>query len=233
MLYTALIFGIISSLHCIGMCGPIVLMLPIDSKNPAKKVLQITTYHLGRLISYGTIGLVFGILGKGLYIAGLQQNLSIVLGILMIIFVIFPEKKVAKYNFSKPIFKLLSNVKSKLGNQFKNKSLLSLLSIGIVNGFLPCAMIYIALFGAMAMQNSTYGMLYMIVFGLGTVPMVSSLAYLNQFFTISFRNKLQKAIPIVVVVIGILFILRGLGLGISYVSPSNLNLFIKSESNCF
>ncbi|ELY2018785.1 sulfite exporter TauE/SafE family protein, partial [Flavobacterium psychrophilum] len=59
MLYTAFIFGLISSLHCIGMCGPIAMMLPVDRDNPAKKITQIITYHLGRLSAYGTIGLIF------------------------------------------------------------------------------------------------------------------------------------------------------------------------------
>ena len=77
MLYSAFIFGLISSLHCIGMCGPIAMMLPVDSHNQAKKVTQILTYHIGRLTAYATIGLIFGLLGRGLYLAGFQQKMSI------------------------------------------------------------------------------------------------------------------------------------------------------------
>ena len=98
MLYTALFFGLISSFHCIGMCGPIAMMLPVDHKNPSKKALQILTYHLGRLTAYGSLGLVFGILGRGFYLAGLQQTISITVGILMILIVVIPEKLFAKYN---------------------------------------------------------------------------------------------------------------------------------------
>ena len=103
MLYTAIIFGLISSLHCIGMCGPIAMMLPVDHKNPSKKALQILIYHLGRLTSYGILGLAFGLLGRGFYMAGIQQQLSIAVGVGMIVIAIVPEKVLAQYNFSKPV----------------------------------------------------------------------------------------------------------------------------------
>ena len=232
MLFTAFIFGLISSFHCIGMCGPIALMLPVDRTNQAKKVTQIISYHLGRLTAYGSIGLIFGILGKGFYLAGVQQNLSLFIGVAMILALLIPEKIVAQYNFSKPVFKLISKVKSALGSQFKKKSYKSLFTIGLLNGFLPCGMVYVALFGAIAMQSATYGIYYMLLFGLGTVPMMSSMVYLNSFLTISFRNRIQKIIPYVAVIIGVLFILRGLGIGIPYISPSNISLFVQNKPNC-
>jgi len=232
MLYTAFIFGLISSLHCIGMCGPIAMMLPVDAHNPAKKVTQIITYHFGRLTAYASIGFVFGLLGKGFFLAGMQQRLSIFIGIAIIIVVLIPEKLFARYNFSKPVFKVISNVKAALGKQFKNKSYRSLFTIGLLNGFLPCGLVYVALFGAIAMQRADLGVLYMILFGLGTVPMMSSVVYMNSFLTVPFRNRIQKVIPYVSVIIGILFILRGLGLGIPYVSPSDMSLFVQQQPHC-
>lgn len=232
MLYSAFIFGLISSLHCIGMCGPIALMIPVDRTNPAKKTTQIITYHLGRLTAYASIGLVFGLVGKGFFLAGIQQRLSVFIGVAMIITILTPERVLANYNFSKPVYRLISKIKSSLGKQFKNKSYQSLFSIGLLNGFLPCGMVYVALFGAIAMQNVPFGILYMLLFGIGTIPMMSSVTYLNSIMTVSFRNKIQKAIPYVGVVIGILFILRGLGLGIPYVSPANMSLFVQETPNC-
>ena len=232
MLFTAFIFGLISSFHCIGMCGPIAMMLPVDRNNQAKKVTQIITYHLGRLFAYSTIGFIFGMLGKGFLLAGMQQKMSIFIGIAMILIILIPEKVVANYNFSKPIFKVISKIKTTLGSQFKNKSYKSLFTIGLLNGFLPCGMVYVALFGAIAMQSPTLGILYMVLFGLGTVPMMSSIVYLNSFLTISIRNKIQKAIPYVAVFLGIVFVLRGLGLGIPYISPSNMSLFVQQQPNC-
>ncbi|WP_343023236.1 sulfite exporter TauE/SafE family protein [Flavobacterium sp. PL12] len=232
MLYSAFIFGLISSFHCIGMCGPIAMMLPVDRTNQAKKVTQIITYHIGRLTAYGTIGFVFGLLGKGFFLAGIQQNLSIFIGAATIIVVLIPEKIFAKYNFSKPAYRLISKIKIALGSQFRNKSYKSLFTIGLLNGFLPCGMVYVALFGAIAMQSESLGVLYMILFGLGTVPMMSSIVYINSYLTMPVRNKIQKLIPYVAVLIGCLFILRGLGLGIPYISPSNMSLFVQEDPNC-
>lgn len=232
MLYSAFLFGLISSFHCIGMCGPIAMMLPVDRNNQAKKVTQIITYHLGRLTAYGSIGFVFGLLGKGFFLAGIQQNLSIFIGAAMIVVVLTPEKIFAKYNFSKPAFKLISKIKTALGSHLRDKSYKSLFTIGLLNGFLPCGMVYVALFGAIAMQSESLGVLYMILFGLGTVPLMSSVVYINSYLTLPIRNKIQKIIPYIAVCIGCLFILRGLGLGIPYISPSNMSLFVQENPNC-
>lgn len=232
MLLTAILLGLISSFHCIGMCGPIAMMLPVDRNNSAKKVTQIIMYHLGRISAYATIGLIFGLIGKGFFLAGMQQQLSVFIGLAMIVVIVLPQQLFAQYNFSKPVFRLISKIKTILGSQFKNKTYASLYTIGLLNGFLPCGMVYLALFGAMAMQSASLGVLYMILFGLGTVPMMSTVVYLNVFLTVPIRNKIQKAIPYVGVVIGILFILRGLGLGIPYVSPNSMNLFVQGNPNC-
>ena len=232
MLYTAVIFGLISSFHCIGMCGPIAMMLPVDRNNQSKRILQLITYHLGRVIAYSSLGLLFGFLGKGFFLAGIQQQLSITMGVLMIVFVLVPEKVLAKYNFSKPVHQLISKVKSSLGKQFKNKSFKSFFTIGLLNGYLPCGMVYVALFGALAMPNLELSVLYMVLFGMGTIPMMSLVVLVTNFVSIPFRNYIQKAIPIIAICIGVLFIIRGLGLNIPYVSPSTMNLFIQSEPHC-
>jgi sulfite exporter TauE/SafE len=214
------------------MCGPIAMMLPVDHQNEAKKATQIITYHLGRLSAYATIGLVFGLLGRGFFLAGLQQKMSIFIGLAMILVALIPERVFSKYNFSKPVYKVISRIKSSLGNQFKNRSYKSLFTIGLLNGFLPCGMVYVALFGAIAMQSASYGVVYMLLFGLGTVPLMTIVVYINSLIKLPFRNKIQKAIPYVAVIIGVLFILRGLGLGIPYISPSNTSLFVQSAPNC-
>lgn len=232
MLYSAFILGLISSLHCVGMCGPIAMMLPVDHQSEAKKVTQIITYHLGRLTAYATIGLIFGLLGRGFFLAGLQQKMSVFIGLAMIAAVLIPERMFSKYNLSKPVYKVISNIKSTLGKQFKNKSYKSLFAIGLLNGFLPCGMVYVALFGAIAMQSAGFGILYMLLFGLGTIPLMTIVVYIHSLLKLPFRNKIQKAIPYVAVVIGVLFILRGLGLGIPYVSPSNMSLFVQGNPDC-
>ncbi len=232
MVYTAILFGLISSLHCIGMCGPIAMMLPVSRTNSTQKALQIILYHAGRLTSYATLGFLFGLLGKGLHLAGLQQHISIAVGVLMIIMALVPEKVFARYNFSRPIYKLIAKVKSGLGQQFKRKTPDALFTIGLFNGLLPCGLVYAALFGAVAMQNVGLSMLYMLLFGLGTVPLMSAVVYVTNFLSFPFRSKLQKAVPIVTAAIGILFVLRGMGLDIAYLSPSNLHLFVQAKADC-
>lgn len=232
MLYTALIFGLISSFHCVGMCGPIAMMLPVDRNNEAKRVLQILTYQIGKLTAYASLGLLFGLLGKGFFLAGMQQQLSIIVGVVMIVIAIVPEKEFAKYNFSKPIYKVITKVKSSLGQQFKKQSFQSFFTIGLMNGYLPCGMVYVALFGALAMSEIHLGIVYMILFGIGTIPMMSLVIYVSNLITVSFRSKIQRIIPFVAVFIGALFIIRGLGLNIPYLSPGTIDLFVQSEANC-
>jgi hypothetical protein len=220
------------SLHCVGMCGPIAFMLPVDQSNNYKKFGQIFIYHFGRLMAYGIIGLVFGFLGKGLSIFGAQQKLSIAIGVLMILVVLIPYKTFNKYNLSKPIYKLISKVKNQLGKELKKKSPDTFLTIGFLNGFLPCGLVYMALFGAIAMGNALQGSLYMMFFGLGTVPLMTIAIYFSGLLKGGIRQKVQKAIPVFVVVIGLLFILRGLGLGIPYVSPAPITQLATSAIEC-
>ena len=123
MLYSAFVLGLLGSFHCIGMCGPIAFILPVDRTNALKKVSQITIYHIGRLLSYSIIGLIFGLIGKSLYIFGFQQQLSVTIGVLMIVIVLIPQSLFNKYNFSKPIYKLISKVKTALGSALKKKTL--------------------------------------------------------------------------------------------------------------
>ena len=232
MLYSALILGLLSSLHCIGMCGPIAMMLPVNRTNETKKAIQILLYHAGRLSAYGTLGLVFGIIGKGLYLAGLQQQLSIIAGIVMIIIVMLPEKKVNQYNLSRPVNRILFKIRNHLGIQLRNKNNKAFYMTGLLNGFLPCGLVYAALFGAIAMQNEVTGFLYMILYGAGTIPLMSAIVYMSGMMNDPLRNKLTKIIPYTAVFIGMLFIVRGLGLGIPYISPDTLSLSVMAQPNC-
>ncbi|PCI10370.1 MAG: hypothetical protein COB73_03565 [Flavobacteriaceae bacterium] len=229
MVFSALILGLLGSFHCIGMCGPIAFVLPLNRENNLKKVLQIFLYHFGRLLTYSFIGLLFGLVGKGLFLMGFQQRISILVGVLMIVIVLIPAKIFNKFNFSRPLYSFVGKVKSNLGKLLKQKSNRALFSIGILNGFLPCGLVYMALVGSIATSNASIGALYMFVFGLGTIPLMTTAVYLGNVLSISVRNKIQKAIPVFVVMIGILFILRGMGLGIPYISPSDAALTISNN----
>jgi len=214
------------------MCGPIAFMLPVDRKNPYKKAAQIAIYHFGRLLAYSSIGLVFGLVGKGLYIFGLQQQLSIFIGVLMIIAVLIPYKMFNKYNLSKPIYKVISRVKSALGTALKQKTPDTFLTIGFLNGFLPCGLVYMAVFAAIATGSTLEGSFYMLVFGLGTIPLMTTAIYFSHLLKGPIRQRIQKMIPVFVILIGALFILRGLGLGIPYLSPAPVYDIATATMDC-
>ncbi|PHS68415.1 MAG: hypothetical protein COB12_00750 [Flavobacterium sp.] len=233
MLWSALLFGLLGSFHCIGMCGPIAFMLPVDRTNNFKKISQIFLYHFGRIFTYSLIGLLFGLLGKSFYLFDLQQQLSIFIGILMIVIVLIPIKTFNKYNFSKPLYKIISKVKSALGKELKKKTPDTFLTIGFLNGFLPCGLVYMALFGALATGDAWQGSLYMAMFGLGTIPLMTTAIYFGNFLTGKVRRYITKAIPVIVVLMGLLFVLRGLGLGIPFLSPPPVSPQVDAQYDCF
>lgn len=219
MLYTAFILGLMGSFHCVGMCGPIAFLLPLDRTSTWKKYVQLALYHLGRLFTYGILGVLFGLLGRSFYFFGFQQQLSIITGIIMILVILVPQRWLSKYTVSKPVYKVISKVKSSLGEQLKKRSPDTFFTIGFLNGFLPCGLVYMAVFGAIATGALWQGSLYMVLFGLGTVPLMTATAYFGNFLKGKAREKVRSLIPVFVVIIGFVFILRGLGLGIPYVSP--------------
>ena len=226
MLYTGLLLGFLSSFHCIGMCGPIALILPVSKKSAFKKHIQILLYHAGRIFTYSLLGLLFGLVGKGFSLAGIQQQMSIIIGVAMVSFVVFPKISHRITYKIKPVTQVFNTIKLKLGLYLKKESFYALFLIGFFNGFLPCGMVYIALLGAVAIPEIPGAMSYMILFGLGTVPLLSALLYASDAFGKGFRAKLQKVIPVLVIFVGVLFILRGLGLGIPYISPMDNSLHL-------
>lgn len=232
MFISAILFGLLGSFHCIGMCGPIAFMLPVDRTSQAKRVLQVAVYHLGRMISYGILGLLFGLLGKGFYFFGFQQYLSIIIGIIMILIIVLPSKTVNKFSLAKPFYKLLSGVKNRLGKELKKKRTDTFFTIGFLNGFLPCGLVYMAIFGSIAAGNAIDGSLYMMLFGLGTVPLMTAFIFLGNFATGMVRKRIQQFIPIAVIIVGTLFILRGLGLGIPYISPVHIHEMVDGGQIC-
>lgn len=222
MLWSALVLGLLGSFHCIGMCGPIAFLLPLDRRNKNKRIFQLLSYHTGRLLTYGLLGFVFGLVGNSLKLFGVQQQLSIIIGVIMIVIILIPSKILNRYHFSKPIYTLVAKVKNAMGVYLKKKSSKTFFTLGFLNGLLPCGLVYMAVFGALASGGATYGALYLVLFGLGTIPLMTVAIYLGNFLKGKAKQNILKAIPVFVVIIGLLFILRGMGLGIKYISPSEM-----------
>lgn len=231
MIHVAFLFGLLGSVHCLGMCGPIAFLLPLNHQNKIEKLLQVMMYHFGRLLAYGCIGLFFGFIGKNASLFGVQQQLSVTTGVLMIIFVLFPKFKVPF--LQKPIHRFFSKLQSQLSQRLKSKKgKLQFLSIGILNGFLPCGFVYMAVLGSLAYSHSIIsGMVFMLAFGLGTIPLMTSVAYAFHLFSIKTQQRIRNHFPIVVIILGGLFILRGLGLDIPYLSPAPID-FVTNSINC-
>jgi len=227
--YSALAFGFLGGVHCLGMCGPIAFALPVNRENKLKGTFQSLVYQFGRLITYSIMGLIFGTLGKGFSLAGVQQYLSIAMGVMMIIVVLWPSQKIGSVGITGFVYKHIGKLKSKLGELLKKRDTKTLFVIGILNGALPCGLVYMALIGAVATGNSIEGGIYMFIFGVGTIPFMFAATLIGNFMSIGIRNKVQKIIPVFVVIIGLLFILRGLGLGIPMLSPPDKKLHIQES----
>lgn len=219
MLISAFIFGLLGSFHCVGMCGPIAFLLPLDRHNKIRRIFQLASYHFGRLLTYAILGIIIGLLGDGFNFFGMQQHLSVTIGLLMIFAVLLPLKTPKQNVYFRSIYKAISKLKTAMGETLKKKTLTAFFTMGYLNGFLPCGLVYMAIFGALAMNTFWEGGLYMILFGLGTIPLMTSAIYLGSFLSGKIKQRLVKLVPIFVVVIGILFILRGLGLDVPYLSP--------------
>ncbi len=230
MVWSAFLIGLFGSFHCIGMCGPIALALPVQKDSRVKLIIGRILYNVGRAITYGIIGILFGLIGQSLSLAGFQQSVSIVAGVLILLMVILPSKYSQKLYLLKPAYGFTNFLKRKFGVLLKQKSVMSVFLIGILNGFLPCGLVYIAVAGAIATGNYLEGAIYMFVFGLGTLPIMLVMSLAGNFISLNVRRRVNKMIPAFLVVLGILFILRGMNLGIPYVSPKIQQTEITDDS---
>ena len=213
-LLSALVLGLMGSFHCAGMCGPIAIALPLHGNTVPQKIFGGTLYNVGRTITYGIMGAIFGLLGQGIQMIGFQQKVSVIMGAIMIISVLFPALFKNQYRMDKSWFSLVGKLKKTIGKIFSIRSFSSLFFIGMLNGLFPCGLVYMAIAGAIGTGGVAEGSLYMILFGLGTIPMLLAISLAGNVMSHAVRKKINKLIPVLVVVVGILFILRGLSLGI-------------------
>ena len=229
---TAFLLGLLGAFHCVGMCGPIALALPLGGYNRFEKVIGALLYNIGRATTYGIFGWLVGFAGAGLFWIGFQQYFSVVLGVLLLLYVLMPQRykvKVEQVNFLQP---LIRYVKDALSALFRQKNFSTLYFIGVLNGLLPCGLVYAALAGALATGNPVKGSLFMMVFGLGTFPLMLAVNLSAQKISIQWRNRMRKAVPVFISFIAVLLILRGLNLGIPYLSPKLVSLPEGSTAIC-
>ena len=199
-LWPAFILGLIGSLHCAGMCGPLALALPPVGNSRASFVAGRLAYNAGRVTTYCFLGALFGLVGLSFALAGLQRWVSIGAGAAILIGFLASSRLTMR----NPVSRAVGWVRSGLGT---------------LNGFLPCGLVYVACAGAAATGGFVSGLEYMAVFGLGTIPMLLSLGLAGRMLGAGFHIRFQRLIPVSVLVLGLLLVLRGLSLGVPYLSP--------------
>lgn len=211
---TAFLLGIGGSLHCLGMCGPLVMGMPFENSKIAKST-SLGLYHFGKSTAYGLMGAILGLFGKGISLMNWQQLLSIVAGALIILFAFLPhllQSNRLSFPFAKKFGALLVQVRTE-------PKAWHFLSLGFLNGFLPCGLVYTALAGASVTADPFKGFVFMFVFGLGTVPALGILGIFKSQLGLKARSYLRKTALVISLVLGTLLIARGLNLGIPYISP--------------
>ncbi len=214
---TAFLMGMIGSFHCVGMCGPLALSLPLHGFNSISRFFGLLLYNLGRVVTYSFLGLLIGLFGNSLKMAGLQQWLSILAGLVILIYLLYIKFGIfGSSNYFSSFFEI---VRKKLGELYFKKSLGTVFLIGILNGFLPCGFVYLAFAGAIATGDAAGSIVFMAAFGLGTIPMMWSVSFLGNYFGVSFSRKIKKLYPYAMLLVSCLLIIRGLSLGIPYLSP--------------
>ena len=224
MFYSAFMMGFIGSLHCVGMCGPIAMMLPADTSKRWKFVMGRVLYNSGRILTYAIFGLLVGFIGESTTYFVSQKSLSIFLGALILIGVFLPKTWKNKLSLNNYVFGYTNLVKGSLSKLFKKHSLAAQFSFGVLNGFLPCGLVYAALSGAFLTEAFTDGMLFMVLFGVGTLPMMLGVSLGATWLRKTFGAMLPKLIPITYSIIGLWLIFRGLIISFPNIINQNIDL---------
>ncbi len=230
--WTGFIIGFFGSFHCVGMCGPIALALPTGKGSNFQLIVSRLLYNLGRTFTYTLFGALFGFFGKGLTFAGAQRYVSIILGASILIYYLMPNKYKGRLAYTKPYQILSGFVRKSFLKLTKSGSPATLFLFGIINGFLPCGFVYVALAGAITTGNFLSGAAFMALFGLGTTPIMFVTSVAGKFLSVNLKRRMNKLIPVFAVILAILFILRGLNLNIHYISPKITNDALVQPQYC-
>jgi sulfite exporter TauE/SafE len=212
------VLGLVSSFHCVGMCGPLALALPVHHLQKMQQAIAVGLYNIGRVVTYTILGGVFGWLGHRMFIAGFQQWFSIIIGsltLLMVVLYYFFNR-----SFSPAWLRFVHHrIQNCMVRLLRAPRLLHFLLLGMANGLLPCGLVYLAIAGALSITSVGASMLFMASFGMGTLPAMLLLSFFGVHVKLSLRQQMKKAVPFIIAGMAVLLILRGLNLGIPFVSP--------------
>lgn len=208
--YLAISMGLISSFHCVGMCGPIALALPVHKGPRAQQIAGVLAYNAGRALTYAMFGMVIGTLGASLAWLGALRYVSIAVGVAMLVYVFWPSG--LERGLHMPLFwqKTINLLRQSMATYLKKTDLSGMLLLGMLNGAVPCGMVYMALLNSVATGSVWGGAIFMALFGLGTMPAMLALGIAKQQFTPALRTRIRKFTPVLVAIAGIWLVARGI-----------------------
>ncbi len=219
-LLSGFLVGFLGSVHCAGMCGPLALALPVPGGGTLTYVYGRVLYNVGRVLTYAVLGAVAGLVGRTLVLTGAQQIVSLILGVLILLSVLGPlALKSLLPSFTLPA-RSGAYVQARLAGLMKRSSNLALFVIGLLNGLLPCGFVYVAMAAAITTGELYRGVLFMTGFGVGTGPIMLAIALAGKHVQAGIRRRLVALAPVFTAALAVLIILRGLNLGIPYISPA-------------
>lgn len=199
----AFIIGLFGSLHCVGMCGPVMMafMGPKQSKS------GFALYHSGRILTYVLLGIFLGLIGATVALFQIQQVLAFVLGFGLILLYGIPSvrHRLERFYYESKFYQLLKSFMSN-NLSMRRRWFLS----GVANGFFPCGLTYVAAAGAVALADPFQGAVFMILFGLGTLPALVALSFAGNVFSGRIKLLIPRSVSIIAILSGFILILRGL-----------------------
>lgn len=219
LLATAIAFGFLGSLHCLGMCAPLLWAIPENPEKRTRWWINKLIYNTGRIATYALLGLIIGLIGEGVSLVGWQQHISWITGVVLILGLALSiwGSRIRTFSSFSSLFN--QKVKKGLSRTLASKTYGSQLMFGVFNGLLPCGLVYMALIASLSMTSIGGSMLYMVLFGIGTIPMMLGAAYFKKSIQSLKSISFNKLYPKIVLTIAILLIVRGMNLGIPYLSP--------------
>lgn len=218
LLINGFILGLAANLHCLGMCGPIALAVPLKRGSTGQIMQGALAYNFGRIFTYSLLGMIVGSIGLSVTTIGFLQGMSIACGILLLL-VAWHKWFGTIFSLSFSLPRLQRWISSRMGHLLKSTSSFKLAPLGMLNGLLPCGMVFAGLLNAILAANPWVGALSMFAFGLGTLPSMMAVAFAAQKIGQSTRLRFKQVVPYMLTVVGILIILRGMNLDIPWISP--------------
>lgn len=221
MAFTALIMGLAGSFHCLGMCSPLAMAVT-GLKPPA--LFNRLLYNSGRILTYSMLGSLVAGLGALLPLRPVQDLLSLLLGIVLLMIGIAGFRQISLGRFTPAIRRLTVTLKTWFGDFLKKKNMMAILVMGALNGLLPCGLTVIALSWCLTLEGPLDGFNFMLLFGLGTLPAMLGLTSILPPLLEKLRWNIRTTTTTLLIVSGIVLIARAFLTHMSHLSPENHGL---------